>query len=878
MNIFQHSRFSIYNKGQHPLNHDLSEFMFASDRLPGVATAADALNYLITIMYPNWKGTFANMAALLAGIPVPTPNDYAVVSDDGDGKSAGYVYTVIDGVSAWTKRYDVDWSFEGILAETVNRTQYMYVHKYGMDDNDAAGPLVGINKGQHIYGGVTTNSHLTLHPNSFNGTGYIQATSHIRPTTDATWDLGTAVLQWRDIYASRKVFVGNLTFQSGSITDGSGTIDFDNEDLTTTGVVNGGSGVFGSTVTIGAGADLVLGAGSITSISGAISFGNEDLSTLGTFSSGTILVSADLTLASGSITSASGSISFGNENLSTTGTLDAGFITGTKLTVDNLQLDANTVYATNAGGDLRLQASLIGTGSSTTDVDWTHLDGMSAVGPILTGVGGNFYAYSDQSSAGDLSLVMRIADAATDAYMALTNFAVVASYLGLKYVMEFYRLGTPEVQLLVAGISVFEDFSAWDETDLFEIRRVAGQIGFFKNNVNMMGATTFASAEVLFPSFRASDTNAQNLSASVTLSAGSPGVILALSPMETIGQTVTGIVAITGSLTVDNFTLDGNTFSTTDTDGDLIFAPDGAGRLVTEATFIPGADGTLDLGLSGTRFQNLFLNAGISDGTNGIAMSDLLALRSTTFRDFARTDPAQAGDTLFWDNVDQVWLASHPDSEIFHDEISNLTAGDAGHTQFVLLAGRAGGQILQGGTAASENITLESTAHATKGYVFTRDTLAPETTAAYAAGWSGTDIGDGTHYFRDVYSKGEFRGMRVENFTAGTLPASSGSSVGRLLYTIDTKKLYVDNGSTLQILSSNGTWVSDTVWNGTDLVINTDVSGTIADARLAIWALHDNANDFERLYVSIKATSISNVRITVETPLDAGNYRLIGLE
>ena len=42
-------------------------------------------------------------------------------------------------------------------------------------------------------------------------------------------------------------------------------------------------------------------------------------------------------------------------------------------------------------------------------------------------------------------------------------------------------------------------------------------------------------------------------------------------------------------------------------------------------------------------------------------------------------------------------------------------AGAGSTTGAALLAGRAGGQVLQGGTAASEDLTLESTAHATKG-------------------------------------------------------------------------------------------------------------------------------------------------------------------
>lgn len=50
-----------------------------------------------------------------------------------------------------------------------------------------------------------------------------------------------------------------------------------------------------------------------------------------------------------------------------------------------------------------------------------------------------------------------------------------------------------------------------------------------------------------------------------------------------------------------------------------------------------------------------------------------------------------------------------------HANIGNLSSDD--HAQYALLAGRSGGQTLKGGTGASESLTLESTAHATKGTV-----------------------------------------------------------------------------------------------------------------------------------------------------------------
>jgi len=51
-----------------------------------------------------------------------------------------------------------------------------------------------------------------------------------------------------------------------------------------------------------------------------------------------------------------------------------------------------------------------------------------------------------------------------------------------------------------------------------------------------------------------------------------------------------------------------------------------------------------------------------------------------------------------------------------HSGLSGLTTGDD-HTHYALLAGRAGGQIVKGGTASGDDLTLQSTNHATKGTI-----------------------------------------------------------------------------------------------------------------------------------------------------------------
>lgn len=66
-------------------------------------------------------------------------------------------------------------------------------------------------------------------------------------------------------------------------------------------------------------------------------------------------------------------------------------------------------------------------------------------------------------------------------------------------------------------------------------------------------------------------------------------------------------------------------------------------------------------------------------------------------------------------------VSANPDlavneANVDHNSLANLTTGDA-HTQYVKLAGRSGGQIVYGGTAASDNLEIYSTADATKGNI-----------------------------------------------------------------------------------------------------------------------------------------------------------------
>jgi hypothetical protein len=58
-----------------------------------------------------------------------------------------------------------------------------------------------------------------------------------------------------------------------------------------------------------------------------------------------------------------------------------------------------------------------------------------------------------------------------------------------------------------------------------------------------------------------------------------------------------------------------------------------------------------------------------------------------------------------------------------HAALANLGFASAGHTGFVASEGIAGGQTVKGGTGPSEHLTLQSTVHATRGYLRAQDDL-----------------------------------------------------------------------------------------------------------------------------------------------------------
>ena len=399
------------------------------------------------------------------------------------------------------------------------------------------------------------------------------------------------------------------------------------------------------------------------------------------------------------------------------------------------------------------------------------------------------------------------------------------------------------------------------------ITDTGGTISFGDENLSTTGTLSTGNATVtrLDADNVRVDTNTisvTNLDGSLNLIANGTGVINIQSAMTTIGQTVTGTLAVTGQFNADNLRIDGNTLSTTNANGNLSIVPNGTGLIECGSGIFPGTDSSLDLGKSGNVWNKLWLDGSIGDGTTEIASSVIQSLRDIN-------TGVSDGMTIFWQT--DKWVCSVPNTEIDHGTITGL--GDDDHTQYALLAGRSSGQELKGGTDSGGNLTLDSTNHATKGSILVKSNVSPNTTASFSGTWAGTDLGDSGKKFRHVYTSGEFFGMRLENL--GADPSSASQNTGRLFFDTVLKKVKVDTGSAIALVGGSRS-ETDTSWDGSTALKNVTVSDI--DATKAIWALHDNANDYERMYVSVKATSSTNVRITTNVPLPAGTYRLIGLQ
>ena len=164
----------------------------------------------------------------------------------------------------------------------------------------------------------------------------------------------------------------------------------------------------------------------------------------------------------------------------------------------------------------------------------------------------------------------------------------------------------------------------------------------------------------------------------IVLDPNGTGVVDIQSDAITLGITTTGVIDVTGSVDVDNLRLDGNTISSTDTDGDIILSPNGTGAVnlpgitVSQPAYI-NADGDLvsqDIDLT-TDVTGILP---VANGGTGSSTQNFVDLT---------TNQSIAGEKSFTDTVSISETTTNEALTVTHDgsvdavSITQTGAGDA---------------------------------------------------------------------------------------------------------------------------------------------------------------------------------------------------------
>lgn len=801
-------RFKVWTKAQHPYNHQAADIAYTHAALPGVTSGQNVWDWIVAVLYPQDLPAVANIAALPAG--GNTLGDYRVVNDTGAGKAGGFRWEQREGDAApkWYQIYAMNWGFDSVMSGFLNQTQNIYVNKYGYDDTDSSGVAVaGTQAGQTVYGGRTSGKNLTLYPNAGDGAGAVTGFIQVAGTTRPIGTTNTL-----DLGTSSNKFR---------------------------------TGYFGTSVLAGT---MTLSGGTIADSSGAVSFGALNVSTSGTWTAGSYAV--------GFGSAAAPSYSF-------TGDTTTGFF----------RQAAGAVSFSSAGAEA-----------------W-RLTAGSELGPQGT-VGAPSRAFLLDAATGVYQPAVSqwaVATAATRRILVDANgnvtFGTTTAYVDAQNGRLGVGTASPSVDLHVVRASSPQfrlDSQNSTGTSPGEIQFFAARaananlaalddMGYVDWYGRVSGASTWLAG--IQGRYRGSGTTSFADIIFATSNGGAPGERMRIRYDGNVGIGVSDPLYplhVSGAAYVANFLASTNSITAQNAGGGIALVTNGTGRVSATVGLDPSANASVDLGQTGTRWQNLYMSGSLGDGTNTIAIATLLSLRGIL-------TGVASGNGIFYNGTQ--WVAADPDTEVFHDAISHLTSGgtdgDAGHSQFVVAAGRAAAQTIKGGTAASANLTLYSTAHATLGQILMHSDTCSDGDGTYSLGAAGKQ-------WLNFYLKGQMIGARVENYTTAGAPAASASTPGRMYWDTTVKAQYIDNGGTW---IKNGTltyYTQDAVgWTGSVASVTYDVSSVFSagyPAYKALWQFQDNSNNRQILQGAlISFPSATQVTVAFDNNLAAGTYSLVGV-
>ena len=253
---------------------------------------------------------------------------------------------------------------------------------------------------------------------------------------------------------------------------------------------------------------------------------------------------------------------------------------------------------------------------------------------------------------------------------------------------------------------------------------------------------------------------------------------------------------------------------------------------VQEATLV----GTLGVGNKGATWYNsttdrlMYWDGDSAEPVgNSVSVDNITSAALQYFSYMPAGTECLSGEVLKWDAINDRWLCGTDAVGVTaHSGLTGLNADD--HPQYVLLTGRAGGQSLQGGTAANGILTLESTSNATKGPVLIQPTTG--------------NVGIGTtNPLATLHVEGTVRAQQVcDELGANCKDISTGWGAGG-----DIDGIVTAAGSALSGGALSGTATLAVVTDGTTIETNGSNQLQVRDAGVSLAKLAADSVDSSKI-------------------------------
>lgn len=183
------------------------------------------------------------------------------------------------------------------------------------------------------------------------------------------------------------------------------------------------------------------------------------------------------------------------------------------------------------------------------------------------------------------------------------------------------------------------------------------------------------------------------------------------------GSTITnsGTIALATDGVTSTHILD-ETISTNDLANNSITTVKLANGAVTSNQILDGTISAADMATAAITTTKIADSAITNTKIADVGINKITSAASQYFNYHPNGTACSSGDVLKWNVVLSGWDCATDNGGIVDHGLLNGLSNDH-HPQYNLLAGRAGGQIINGGTGAYESLRLESTSHAQKGSI-----------------------------------------------------------------------------------------------------------------------------------------------------------------